>query len=352
MTFPTDGGAPFVSSLSFDVQADIQSGLPYDPLIQVKEHDCWPSKPKWDHLKNLDKGGDVDGGIDFESFFDRGRVGTRILTVTNDFDYVVLGIGKGAIKYVCSEILKNAGPVGTRWKNMVRFVPTIPTQAFQVWLHADMATLGWHDQSVTLTGIPGTFDTWADMRQVVPREGWEPGKEPLSVAYFCGPLRRNTADNPEDAPPHDTPPPKDREGRTHAQRRLARVRMNAETFLGTQMVHLWRNAGAPGAFDWKLLVDPNDVSEKDRDGASAIASQYTVANINPSDQYVLATAGSIRYRISPLDTGIDNMTIAGDWTACGFTEGCVEAAVMSGKLASHAISQLPKLTDIVGYDHP
>jgi len=67
---------------------------------------------------------------------------------------------------------------------------------------------------------------------------------------------------------------------------------------------------------------------------------------------VLATKGSIKFRISPLDTGIANLTVAGDWTACGFTEGCVEAAVMSGKLASNAISGLPRLKDIVGYDHP
>ena len=35
------------------------------------------------------------------------------------------------------------------------------------------------------------------------------------------------------------------------------------------------------------------------------------------------------------------MTIAGDWTACGLDAGCVEAAVMSGMLAAHAISGKP-----------
>jgi len=48
----------------------------------------------------------------------------------------------------------------------------------------------------------------------------------------------------------------------------------------------------------------------------------------------------------------DNMTIAGDWTACGFDNGCVEAAVMSGRLAAYAVSGAPRLEDIVGYDHP
>jgi uncharacterized protein with NAD-binding domain and iron-sulfur cluster len=56
--------------------------------------------------------------------------------------------------------------------------------------------------------------------------------------------------------------------------------------------------------------------------------------------------------ISPLDGTYDNLTIAGDWTACGLNVGCVEAAVISGRLAAHAIAQQPALADIIGYDHP
>jgi len=62
--------------------------------------------------------------------------------------------------------------------------------------------------------------------------------------------------------------------------------------------------------------------------------------------------GSARFRISPLDKTYDNLTIAGDWTDCGLNIGCVEAAVMSGLLASHALSGTPALKDIVAYDHP
>ena len=47
------------------------------------------------------------------------------------------------------------------------------------------------------------------------------------------------------------------------------------------------------------------------------------------------------------------MTVAGDWTACGLDAGCVEAAVMSGMLAAHAITgEEPALESIIGYDHP
>ena len=76
------------------------------------------------------------------------------------------------------------------------------------------------------------------------------------------------------------------------------------------------------------------------------------ANVNPSDRYVLTLPGSSRYRISPLDDSYDNLTVAGDWTDCGLNEGCVESAVMSGRLAAHALSRAPALADITGFDHP
>lgn len=85
---------------------------------------------------------------------------------------------------------------------------------------------------------------------------------------------------------------------------------------------------------------------------SAFDTQYWSANVNPSDRYCLTVPGSVKYRISPLDNNYDNFTVVGDWTDCGFNQGCVEAAVMSGRLGAHAISGLPWLDEIVGYDHP
>ena len=79
---------------------------------------------------------------------------------------------------------------------------------------------------------------------------------------------------------------------------------------------------------------------------------WCTANVSPTDRYVLSVPGSIQHRISPLDLTFDNLTIAGDWTETGLNTGCVESAVISGKLAAHAISRCPPLEDILGYDHP
>ncbi|GEM_PF-505770 len=81
-------------------------------------------------------------------------------------------------------------------------------------------------------------------------------------------------------------------------------------------------------------------------------SRHVMVNFEGSDRYTQSLPGSLAFRISPLRRDVENMTIAGDWTACGLDAGCVETAVMSGMLAAHAVSGKPNLESIIGYDHP
>ncbi len=105
--------------------------------------------------------------------------------------------------------------------------------------------------------------------------------------------------------------------------------------LTTEMQHAW-----PAAFG------------DHHNAANLELGRHVQANVEGSDRYTLSLPGSIGHRISPLERSVVNMTIAGDWTACGLDGGCVESAVMSGMLAAHAICGKPELTDIIGYDHP
>jgi predicted NAD/FAD-dependent oxidoreductase len=87
-------------------------------------------------------------------------------------------------------------------------------------------------------------------------------------------------------------------------------------------------------------MNPSEVPKRKERAADATRfnSQHWTANVEPSEQYVLSLPGTQKYRISPLDDTYDNLAIAGDWTMCGLDAGCVEAAVISGMLAAHAIS--------------
>jgi uncharacterized protein with NAD-binding domain and iron-sulfur cluster len=324
------GEPPYVEALEFDVQADPRDGE-YRPLVDVGGLPCWPSAPDWTQL--------VDGerlradGVDFESFWDR-RCRRRVTCrVGEDFDLVVLGVGLGAIPHVCREIVAR----DPRWRTMVERVKTVATQAFQVWLASDMASLGWTavapPEQISISGFVKPFDTWADMRHLIAREAWR--TPPGALGYFCNVLSDEDGTSAPD----------------YLVRQRERVRRNAVRFLNEDVVELWPGATcAPGEFRWDLVVAPDGVDAGR--GEERFRSQFWTANVNPSDRYALTLPGTNVHRISPLDATYDNLTVAGDWTNCGFNAGCVEAAVMSGRLAAHAIARSPALEDIVGFDHP
>ena len=316
------GTPPHVAALDLDVQARVGEG-DYAPLIEVGGQRCWPSTPLVDQLRDGRR--IARERWDFESHSDRRRVGAVTLRVGGDFDFVILGVGIGAIPHVGAELLA----ASARWRAMVTHVKTVATQAFQVWLDAELPELGWTQGSVTLSGFAKPFDTWADMQHLLAREAWP--NPPRGLAYFCGAL-------------HDAP------GSLEEHRE--RVRQNAIRFLNGDVGHLWPAAmRASGEFAWDRLVVPEGRRRPPR-GQARFDAQYWTANVNPSDRYTLSLPGTARYRISPLEADFDNLTVCGDWTDSGFNSGCVEAAVMSGRLAAHALSRSPALEQIVGFDHP
>ena len=325
-----DSASAHVDSLDFIVQAKVKGDGEYAPLVDVAGLPCWPAQPDFGQLQNGAKL--ARERRDFESDWDTSCAAKKTLKVGRDFDFVVLGIGIGAIPRTCPEILRR----DERWRAMVEHVKTVETQAFQVWLNESTQTLGWDGPSVTLSGYVHPFNTWADMRQTLPMEQWS--VQPRAVAYFCNAL-------PDD-------PSLDREHADYPARRSEEVKRNAIRFLNEDVARLWPGAAKNGGFRWELLVPPETQPNGSPRGPQAFDSQLWKANVNGSDRYVLAAPGSLQYRISPLDATYDNLTIAGDWTDCGFNEGCAEAAVMSGRLAAHALSASPPLEEIVGYDHP
>jgi hypothetical protein len=167
------------------------------------------------------------------------------------------------------------------------------------------------------------LDSWADMSQVLPTEGW--GDAVQSVHYIFGPL--------EDAA--GIPAPWTRSDFPEAQTERAKEQMRE--FLTTDVAPLFPlgvNPADPNALDWNLLFDPGGAS-----GVERLNSQFWRANVEPSERYVLSLQGTGRYRLDPGNSGFDNLFLAGDWTRNGFDVGCVEAAALSAKLAAAAIAK-------------
>ncbi len=331
------GETPYVERLEFDVQARVKGGGEYQPLVTVNQVPCWPVAPDYSQLvsgKKLQAEGRA-----FESHWEARRDGTRTLQVVDDFDYVVVGVSIAALPHVASELIASS----PRWKTMVEQVKTVQTQALQLWVAEDVTTLGWQHPGVNISGFVEPFDTWADMSHLIPEEGHA---DVRSVAYFCSVLPDEAGGLPDSG---------------LQSRQNAVVRANAQQFLDRDIGALWpKSQRAVGGFRWELLVDTEAGTASPGPAAAsseavtsdAIDTQYIRANVNPTDRYVLSLPGTSQYRLSPLDRSFDNLTIAGDWTQTGLDTGCIESAVISGKLAAHALSKLPRLADIIGYDHP
>ncbi len=317
-----------VRELEFDVQAHTLSGGEYEPLCSVKGLPCWPARPLFEQLVG---GAELEAlGIDFETQSDRRACERKLLRVGVDFDFAVLSVGLGVLRSVCGSILER----DERYRNMLEHVKSVPTQAFQLWLDKDLWELGGGSRPINLSGYVEPFDTLADMTHLIPKEDW--ARPPKLLAYFCNVLR-------------DTADPRD--GRYDTEEFLARersrVRQHCVDFLSRDAAALWPASRVAGGFDWSALS-----SDAKLEGPARFSSQYWTANVRPSDRYSQALPGSTRFRISPLDQSYDNLTLAGDYTNCSLNMGCVEAAVMSGMLAAHALSGFPALANIVGYDHP
>ncbi|HKX65767.1 MAG TPA: FAD-dependent oxidoreductase [Intrasporangium sp.] len=295
-----------IGSVELTRQADlVPPRNRYEPLIRVAGLPCWPDKPLVDQL-----GGDP--GDRSESHWGPTEgAGPERLVAGADFDTAVLAVSVGMVPYVASELVV-ADPA---WRRMVANIGTVATQAAQLWMDASPEDLGWSGpDGVTLTGFGQSFATWAAMSHLLPKERWPANGAPRSIAYLCGPI------------------PDDRDG-ADQDGADSLVRERLRHFLDDEVGALWPGATDSRGFRWQLLRD-----DEGRSGPDRLAAQYLRANVDPSDRYVQSLPGSGRHRLAAGRTGFGNLAVVGDWTACGFDAGSLEAATRSGILAARSIA--------------
>jgi uncharacterized protein with NAD-binding domain and iron-sulfur cluster len=291
----------------------------YRPLIEVKGLPCWPSEPLYEQLA---EGEELRRrGIDLESPWSPWPpVETVTLQAGRDFDQVLLGITLAPLKTICAELIA-ASPA---WQKMIGHLKTVQTFGVQVWLGPDRDALGWTMPAPLMTGYANLLNTWGDFSHLLPREVWPEGEPPRSLAYFCGAFPDASAIPDHSA--HDFP-----------EQEREQLRDLSVEWLQQHLPYLLpATATAEGGFNWSLLADPEG-----RTGPDRFEAQYWRANVSPAERYVLSVPGDWRYRLRKGHSGFDNLVVAGDWVYTGLG-GCVEAAVMSGMMASRALTGAPR----------
>lgn len=204
-----------------------------------------------------------------------------MLRRSRSFDQVVLALPAPALPHTCRSLRRVPG-----WSAMLDGVPTVATQAAQLWLRRSSKELGW-DRPNIVTGYAPPWDSWADMSQLLAVESGDAS----SLHYLVSTL-------PDDG------------------------RAELDEWLDWHGHFLFARDGAR----W----DPRDE-----------VMRYVRENKEGSARYVQSPPGSIGLRLRPGGSGVPNLWLAGDWTRTTLSAGSAEAAVQSGMLAARALGGHP-----------
>ncbi len=311
-----------IDAVEFEVQATTKAPE-YNPLfLGVDGVPCWPTEPLWEQVVQADQIRRCQNP-DLESWWTDWKGTPAIITrgPDKDFDLVVLGISLGAHKYICQELIA----ASQRWQDSVNNVGLVRTQGLQLWMNKTLAEAGWNYAPGILSGYVEPFDTWSDMSHLIARERWPASANAKQVAYFCNVI-------PDDPlAPFDDP--------TYPAKERQRVKDYARKFLDGPLLPIFPAAtdpANPGHFNDAVLVKCIDDPKQ-----TNFDTQFFRVNIDPSELYVLSLPGSAAHRLSSHDSDFANVYLAGDWTLTDLNIGCIEATVISARMASRAICGKP-----------
>jgi uncharacterized protein with NAD-binding domain and iron-sulfur cluster len=323
-----DADKKTIASISMNKQVELAVDE-YDPLVTVKDLECWPQLPNYDQIKDADK----VKGIDLESYYSGYEGKTVTKAVGKDFDEVLFGIPIGAVQFVCEELVANEAT--PEWRDMVDHVKSVQTVAGQLWFDRTLEELGWETPSPLLSLFVEPFNTWADMTQVLKRETWPEGYEPKNIGYYTGAQPGPT----DPAHPSDLTFQKKMDEAAYADF-LAFMKGESENpdddpAIGgiTTLMPGAADPDNPKVIDWNRLIDPSEAV-----GEARLASQYCHSNCGPSERCTLSLPGTNKHRMKAGETGYENLTITGDWMDNNLYLAFMEASFQSGILSARAVS--------------
>jgi uncharacterized protein with NAD-binding domain and iron-sulfur cluster len=328
-----DAAKKNVDRIHLAEQVELAGTTEYDPLIWIHGVPCWPAAPRYEGQINPAHQAAIEQlKIDFpgleplESAYSP-WVNPREFDLQRgtDFDQVVLAIPLGALQGHCAELM-DANP---KFADMVNNVATAATQSFQLWLNRDQHQLGWRGSEPAI--LDSYRDSYADFSHLIPRESHPPGSV-HHIGYFC-----KTLEDLAPIPGHGPNPSYERDAHERVKD------WSRDAFLNGPdgMRPIWPNAYDPatGQVRWEWLTDERAAPGA---GADRFDAQFWCANVNPSDRYVQALAGTTKFRLKADESGFDNLAMAGDWIRTGIDAGCIEGATVGGMQAARAISGSPK----------
>lgn len=330
LTLSSDGSR--VESIGVEVQATTVGGAPYDPLVTLDSGlRAWPNQPIFGQLN---QGQQLQAqGIDLESWWN-GWAGTPMVRKLAPGDRVVC-----AVPLPCIPLIAPALATRQPYAAALTAMPALATMAAQFWTNVESSDLlqteGFSGSDRVCGGAAVPPLGFADMSDMLTSEQW-PAGGPKGLFYVCGPFFHDgawPAFTETDTPAHFEA----------VAESIFRQWMRTAV---TIMPGAGGSAVIPESFDPALLYSkPGDHPV----GEARFEPVYVRANIDPNELYIPSPPGSASARPHSGASGLTNMVLASDWIYTGINIGSFEGAVMSGMLASNALTGVPALDDIVGY---
>ena len=289
----------------------------YDPLVLVKGLPSWPSEPLYDQIVEgqtlREQHIDLERSLGWGPWKDTG--GEITLKAGDDFDYVILGIGIGALDPICTELQA----ASQKWADMLTGIKTVQTQAIQLWFKPDSAELG-VPQTIPVTGgYVEPYSSLTDFTNLIAYENWPKQSQPHYLNYACGVLKDEPGETQENS--------------------QARVKQAALDFLNGDASPLWPRGtrrSDPNSLKWGDLIAPDDLK-----GVARFDAQYWRANVDPIERYVLSLPKTNQFRLKAGQSGFDRLILTGNWIDTGFNIACIESAAISGMQAARVLTGEP-----------
>lgn len=333
------GNNGVIEKISMERQMAVSKGPEnYNPFLEVHNIQSWPSQPDFEQIEksqaDLYHSMHNNGkNVNLESNWTAWKGEDYELSLDKDFDQVICGIPIAALSDICSEVIENNLP----WKNMMKYVATVQTQAVQLWFKPTLKELGmdvtkWGmeegDEPITDT-YTNPINSWIDFSNLIKLENWPEDNKPGFLVYYCG----NLLD--DDHIPS-------MEASNFPKTQYKRVYDMAIQWLSNNAGYFWPNGVNPEneqGVDFRLLVNPHKKSDDKEEitGMKKLEHQFFRANIDPTERYTLSLPESEAFRLKTDATGYDNFFITGDWIDCDLNMGCVEATVISGLMCAAAV---------------
>jgi uncharacterized protein with NAD-binding domain and iron-sulfur cluster len=305
-----------LDAVTISRQINLKVGT-YNPLVLVKGLPCWPSEPLYDQIVEgetlREERIDLERSLGWGPWKDTG--GEITLKSGKDFDYVILGIGIGALAPICAEL----SAASQKWADMLKNIHTVQTQAIQLWFKPDSAELG-VPQTIPVTGgYVEPYSSLTDFSNLIAYENWPQQNQPHYLTYSCGVLKHKPGETQENS--------------------QARVKQVALDFLQRDASPLWPKGTRrhdPDSLKWGDLIAPGDLT-----GSARFDAQYWRANVDPIERYVLSLPNTSQFRLKTDQSGFDRLILTGNWINTGFNIACIESAAMAGMQAARVLTGEP-----------